>query len=93
VNALEQRLEDVTEPIDVAVIGCCVNGPGEARAAQVGLAGASPSLLYIEGKADHKIPNEQLVDELERVIREQLRRRKDDPDLTKKVIPIQRKTG
>ncbi len=90
VNALEQRLEDVTEPIDVAVIGCCVNGPGEARAAHVGLAGASPSLLYIQGKADHKIPNEKLVDELERVIREQLRRRQDDPDLTKKVIPIQK---
>lgn len=93
VNALEQRLEDVTEPLDVAVIGCVVNGPGEARAAHVGLAGGSPNLLYIHGQPDHKISNDQLVDELERVIREQLRRRKDEPDLTKKVIPIQEKTG
>src|SRR6185369_1956314 len=46
VNALEQRLEDVVEPMDVAVIGCCVNGPGEAKAAHIGLAGGSPNLLY-----------------------------------------------
>lgn len=94
VNALEQRLEDIKEPLDVAVIGCCVNGPGEARAAQVGLAGGNPSLLYINGKPDHKVSNEQLVDEIERVIREQLRRRGEQggtiPD--KKVFPI-KQTG
>ncbi|HKQ31360.1 MAG TPA: flavodoxin-dependent (E)-4-hydroxy-3-methylbut-2-enyl-diphosphate synthase [Burkholderiales bacterium] len=88
VNALEQRLEDVVEPMDVAVIGCCVNGPGEAKAAHIGLAGGSPNLLYIGGQPNRKIPNEQLVDELERVIREQLHSRKDDNDPSKKVIPI-----
>jgi (E)-4-hydroxy-3-methylbut-2-enyl-diphosphate synthase len=91
VNALEQRLEDVVEPLDVAVIGCCVNGPGEAKAAHIGLAGGSPNLLYIGGQPDRKISNEQLVDELERVIREQLLRRNDN-DPSKKVIPIN-KTG
>jgi len=75
VNALEARLDDIKEPLDVAVIGCVVNGPGEARAAQVGLAGGSPNLLYINGKPDHKVGNEQLVDDLERVIREQLKQR------------------
>jgi (E)-4-hydroxy-3-methylbut-2-enyl-diphosphate synthase len=89
VNALEQRLEDVVEPMDVAVIGCCVNGPGEAKAAHIGLAGGSPNLLYIGGQPDRKIPNEQLVDELERVIREQLRNRNDN-DPSKKVIPIKK---
>ncbi len=74
VNALETRLEDIRAPLDVAIIGCCVNGPGEARAAQVGLAGGSPSLIYIDGKPDHKVGNEQLVDELERVIRARLER-------------------
>src|SRR5512134_2616144 len=64
VNALEQRIEDIKEPLDVAVIGCCVNGPGEAKAAQIGLAGGNPNLLYINGKPDHKIGNEQLVDEI-----------------------------
>ncbi|MEK7207242.1 MAG: flavodoxin-dependent (E)-4-hydroxy-3-methylbut-2-enyl-diphosphate synthase [Pseudomonadota bacterium] len=94
VNALEQRLEDIKEPLDVAVIGCCVNGPGEARAAQVGLAGGTPSLLYIDGKPDHKVNNEQLVDEIERVIREQLRRRLESPEGVsgRRTIPI-KQTG
>ncbi len=70
VNALEQRLENVLEPLDVAVIGCVVNGPGEAREAHIGLAGGCPNnLLYIDGKPDYKVKNEDLVDELERVIR------------------------
>ncbi len=72
VNALEARLEDITEPMDVAVIGCVVNGPGEAREAHVGLAGGSPCLLYVDGRPDHKVSKEQLVDELERVIRARL---------------------
>jgi (E)-4-hydroxy-3-methylbut-2-enyl-diphosphate synthase len=90
VNELERRLEDIKEPLDVAVIGCCVNGPGEARAAQVGLAGGSPSLLYINGKPDHKIGNDRIVDEIERVIRETLQRRRESGEATpeKKIVPI-----
>lgn len=72
VNQLEQRLEDITDPIDVAVIGCVVNGPGEAKGADIGLTGGSPNLLYIKGKTDSKIKNEELVDTLERRIREQV---------------------
>ena len=90
VNSLEQRLEDIKEPLDVAVIGCCVNGPGEARAAHVGLAGGTPSLLYINGKPDHKINNDQLVDEIERVIRAEIQRRtlQGAAPADKKVLPI-----
>ncbi|HYA38530.1 MAG TPA: flavodoxin-dependent (E)-4-hydroxy-3-methylbut-2-enyl-diphosphate synthase [Candidatus Methylomirabilis sp.] len=90
VNELEQRLEDIMEPLDVAVIGCCVNGPGEAKAAQVGLAGGNPSLLYVNGKPDHKIGNDQLVDEIERVIRDMLQRRRERGEAPpeKKVVPI-----
>ena len=79
VNALEQRLEDILEPLDVAVIGCVVNGPGEAREADVGLTGGQPNLLYIGGKPDHKVEDGQLVDELERVIREEVKKRQQDP--------------
>lgn len=75
VNALEARLEDILEPMDVAVIGCVVNGPGEAREAEVGLAGGMPNLLYLDGKPDHKVNNEQLVDELERTIRAKIKLR------------------
>jgi (E)-4-hydroxy-3-methylbut-2-enyl-diphosphate synthase len=73
VNALEERLEDILEPMDVAVIGCVVNGPGEAKAAAVGLTGGEPNLLYQDGRPDHKVSNEQIVDELERAIRARIK--------------------
>ncbi len=76
VNALEARFEDITDPLDVAVIGCVVNGPGEAREADVGLTGGSPNLLYVDGKPDHKLSNEALVDEIERTVRVQIAQRK-----------------
>lgn len=70
VNALEARLEDVITPVDMAVIGCIVNGPGEAMVAEIGLTGASPhNLAYIDGKPHHKIDNDKLVDELEAMVR------------------------
>ncbi len=70
-NILEQRLEDVRTPMDVAVIGCVVNGPGEAREADVGLTGATPSnLIYVNGTPDHKVSNKDFVDHLEQVIRD-----------------------
>jgi (E)-4-hydroxy-3-methylbut-2-enyl-diphosphate synthase len=70
-NELENRLEDIRTPMDVAVIGCIVNGPGEAREADVGLTGASPNnLIYLNGEPDHKVSNQDFVDHLETVIRE-----------------------
>ncbi len=75
VNALEERLEDILEPLDVAVIGCVVNGPGEAKEADVAVTGGQPNLIYLDGKPNHKIDNEQLVDELEKQIRAELARR------------------
>ncbi|MES2883532.1 MAG: flavodoxin-dependent (E)-4-hydroxy-3-methylbut-2-enyl-diphosphate synthase [Pseudomonadota bacterium] len=76
VNELEARLEDVTEPIDLAIIGCVVNGPGEAREATLGVAGGRPNSIYIGGAIQHKIHNENLVDELEKLVRQQLTERK-----------------
>lgn len=76
VNALEQRLEDILEPLDVAIIGCVVNGPGEAKEVQVGITGGTPNLLYINGKPDHKVDNDVLVDEVERVVRAEIARRR-----------------
>lgn len=87
VNELESRLEDVLEHLDVAVIGCVVNGPGEAREAHIGLAGGSPNLLYVDGKPSHKIDNEMLVDELERQIRARIRAHQEARDGIK-TIPI-----
>ncbi len=73
VNELESRLEDVRESMDVAIIGCIVNGPGEAKVADMGLTGASPSnLVYVDGEPDHKLQNEELVDRLEALVREKI---------------------
>lgn len=70
-NELESRLDDVRTAMDVAVIGCIVNGPGEAREADVGLTGATPNnLIYIAGEPDHKVSNQDFVDHLESVIRD-----------------------
>ena len=76
VNELESRLEDVSEPIDLAVIGCVVNGPGEAREAALGVAGGRPNSIYVDGSIQHKAHNEQLVDELEKLVRAKLAERK-----------------
>jgi (E)-4-hydroxy-3-methylbut-2-enyl-diphosphate synthase len=80
VNALEERLEDILEPLNVAVIGCVVNGPGEAREADIGLTGGQPNLLYKCGVPDHKVDNANLVDELEKNIRAEIARRRDSGD-------------
>jgi len=69
-NSLETRLEDITTPMDVAVIGCIVNGPGEAKEVDLGLTGGTPNnLIYIDGQPSQKVPQENLVDELEQLIR------------------------
>ena len=70
-NELEGRLEDLLVPLNVAVIGCVVNGPGEAKEVDVGLTGGTPSnLVYIDGKPSSKLSNDTLVDDLERLIRD-----------------------
>ena len=76
VNELERRLEDVREPIDVAVIGCFVNGPGESREVEIGLTGASPmNLAFKDGKPDIKMRSADIVDTLENMVRERIRQR------------------
>ena len=68
-NEVEERLKAVDKPITVAVMGCVVNGPGEASAADVGLAGGvGEGLLFKKGEIIKKVPQEMLVDELFRLI-------------------------
>ena len=75
VNELESRLEDITTPVHVSVVGCIVNGPGEAKISDIGLTGATPvNMSYINGKTSHKIKNENLVDELEAMVRAKVAR-------------------
>ena len=85
VNELESRFEGIEEPIDLAVIGCVVNGPGESREAAIGVAGGYPNSIYVDGRIAHKAHNADLVDTLERLVREKLksRERKEETGETK----------
>ena len=62
---VERRLDGCTKPITVAVMGCAVNGPGEAASADVGIAGGTgEGLIFRKGEILRKVPQDQLVDEL-----------------------------
>ena len=71
VNALEERLEDLVTPMDVSIIGCIVNGPGEATVSDLGLTGSSKkSGFYLDGvRQKERFDNNHLVDQLEERIR------------------------
>jgi (E)-4-hydroxy-3-methylbut-2-enyl-diphosphate synthase len=71
VNALEERIEDIMTPMDVSIIGCIVNGPGEAMVSDLGLTGSSKkSGYYLDGlRQKERFDNTNLVDQLEQRIR------------------------
>ena len=71
VNELENRLEDVVSPMDVSIIGCVVNGPGEALVSDIGLAGGNRMSGYYEDgvRQKERLINTNLVDSLEAKIR------------------------
>ena len=70
VNALEQRLEDIITPMDVSIIGCVVNGPGEALVSTLGVTGGNKkSGLYEDGVRKDRLDNSDMIDQLEARIR------------------------
>ncbi len=74
---VEKRLNSIKEPITVAVMGCVVNGPGEAREADVGIAGGiNEGLIFLKGKVLKKVKEEHLISELFREIDKILLERK-----------------
>jgi (E)-4-hydroxy-3-methylbut-2-enyl-diphosphate synthase len=66
VEALEARLAKVSTPISLSIIGCVVNGPGEALMTDVGFTGGGKGagMVYLAGKPDHKLDNEQMVEHI-----------------------------
>ena len=68
VETLEHRLAHITTPMTLSVIGCVVNGPGEARETDIGFtgggAGKEHGMIYLGGEVDHRIDNAELVDHL-----------------------------
>ncbi|AIB45083.1 TPA: flavodoxin-dependent (E)-4-hydroxy-3-methylbut-2-enyl-diphosphate synthase [Haemophilus influenzae] len=76
VNALEQRLEDIITPMDVSIIGCVVNGPGEALVSDLGVTGGNKkSGYYLDGERQkERFDNEDIVNQLEAKIRAKIAR-------------------
>ncbi|NNF71375.1 MAG: flavodoxin-dependent (E)-4-hydroxy-3-methylbut-2-enyl-diphosphate synthase [Rhodobacteraceae bacterium] len=66
VETLEQRLEHIKTPMSLSIIGCVVNGPGEALMTDVGFTGggAGSGMVYLAGKQSHKLSNEEMVDHI-----------------------------
>jgi (E)-4-hydroxy-3-methylbut-2-enyl-diphosphate synthase len=66
VEALEQRLAHISTPLSLSIIGCVVNGPGEALMTDVGFTGGGKGagMVYLAGKPDHKMDNDRMVDHI-----------------------------
>ncbi|MCX4356612.1 MAG: flavodoxin-dependent (E)-4-hydroxy-3-methylbut-2-enyl-diphosphate synthase [Oscillospiraceae bacterium] len=68
-NRVEEMLRDVDKPIKVAVMGCAVNGPGEAREADIGIAGGNgEGIIFRKGEILRKVPENMILDELKKEI-------------------------
>ena len=64
VQEIEERLEHINEPLSVSIIGCVVNGPGEARETDIGLTGGGRGThqIYVSGMADHRLSHDDIVE-------------------------------
>ncbi len=72
VELLEKRLEHISTPLSLSIIGCVVNGPGEARETDIGLTGGGNGthMIYLDGMSDHKIDDDKLVDHIVKLVEE-----------------------
>ncbi|MEC7931624.1 MAG: flavodoxin-dependent (E)-4-hydroxy-3-methylbut-2-enyl-diphosphate synthase, partial [Pseudomonadota bacterium] len=70
VQALEERLQHIHTPLSLSVLGCVVNGPGEARETDIGLTGggAGKHMVYLSGVTDHVIQDADMVDHIVRLV-------------------------
>ena len=75
VDELERRLAHIPEPITLSIIGCVVNGPGEALMTDLGFTGGGKGagMMYVAGKADHKVDNGTMIDHIVDLVEERAR--------------------
>ena len=66
VEILEQRLSHIKESLTLSIIGCVVNGPGEASQTDIGLTGGGKgnNMVYLSGLQNHKVPSENIIDHI-----------------------------
>jgi len=74
VKTLEKRLSHITKPLTLSIIGCVVNGPGEAMNSDIGVTGGgkNTNMIYLSGVADHKISNSEIVDHVVKLVEEKV---------------------
>ena len=72
VEALEKRLEHIKTPMSLSIIGCVVNGPGEALMTDIGFTGggAGNGMVYLAGRQSHKMTNDQMIDHIVQLVEE-----------------------
>ena len=70
VETLEKRLEHIKTPMSLSIIGCVVNGPGEALMTDIGFTGggAGAGMVYLAGRQDHKMSNDQMIDHIVQLV-------------------------
>jgi len=75
VQILEERLAHISTPMSLSIIGCVVNGPGEAMQTDIGFTGggAGSGMVYIAGLTDHKVSNDEMVDHLVELVEQKAR--------------------
>lgn len=76
VDELEKRVAHIAEPITLSIIGCVVNGPGEALMTDLGFTGGGKGagMVYVAGKADHKVDNAAMIDHIVELVEDRARK-------------------
>ena len=82
VQEIEERLEHINKPLTVSIIGCVVNGPGEARETDIGLTGGGKDThqVYISGLAHHRLQNDDIVEHVVSLVEEHVARIESEAD-------------
>ena len=77
-EAVEKRVEHIKTPITISILGCVVNGLGEAAHTQIGITGGNSGRhnVYMNGKPDHKVSSEELVEHIVGLIEEEAKNAK-----------------
>ncbi len=82
VSRLEQRLEHIRVPMTLSILGCLVNGPGEAAESDIGLTGidGGVNLIYLNGKRNHQISNDEILDHIVELVEQRALKIKENHD-------------
>ena len=92
VAIIEERLKHITTPMSLSIIGCVVNGPGEARETDIGFTGggAGAGMVYVAGKPHHKMENDKLVDHIVELVEKraaEIEAKRDQTPVVRDLLP------